>query len=48
MTSTADQLNVNFALIHKEQKKVREVNCMILVGDVKDQVDILMDDMADT
>lgn len=48
MTSIADRLNVEFALIHKERKKANEVDRMVLVGDVKDRVAILVDDMADT
>jgi hypothetical protein len=39
---------VEFALIHKERKKANEVDRMVLVGDVKDRVAILVDDMADT
>lgn len=48
VTSIADNLNVEFALIHKERKKVNEVSKMVLVGDVKDKVSIVVDDMADT
>jgi len=48
VTSIADRLNVEFALIHKERKKANEVAAMVLVGDVKDRVTILVDDMADT
>uniref|UniRef100_A0A8C2C3A7 ribose-phosphate diphosphokinase n=1 Tax=Cyprinus carpio TaxID=7962 RepID=A0A8C2C3A7_CYPCA len=48
LTSIADRLNVDFALIHKERKKANEVDRMVLVGDVKDRVAILVDDMADT
>ncbi|XP_036902192.1 ribose-phosphate pyrophosphokinase 2 isoform X1 [Sturnira hondurensis] len=48
VTSIADRLNVDFALIHKERKKANEVDGMVLVGDVKDRVAILVDDMADT
>lgn len=47
-TSIADKLDVDFALIHKERKKANEVSRMTLVGDVKDRVCILVDDMADT
>ena len=42
------RLNVEFALIHKERKKANEVAGMTLVGDVKNRVAILVDDMADT
>ncbi|XP_053168341.1 ribose-phosphate pyrophosphokinase 2 isoform X4 [Hemicordylus capensis] len=48
VTSIADRLNVEFALIHKERKKANEVDRMVLVGDVTDRVAILVDDMADT
>ncbi|XP_028401325.1 ribose-phosphate pyrophosphokinase 2-like [Dendronephthya gigantea] len=48
VTSIADRLNVEFALIHKERKKANEVASMVLVGDVKNKIAILVDDMADT
>ncbi|XP_076312270.1 ribose-phosphate pyrophosphokinase 2 isoform X2 [Tachypleus tridentatus] len=48
VTAIADHLNVEFALIHKERKKANEVASMVLVGDVKDKIAILVDDMADT
>ncbi|XP_014667652.1 PREDICTED: ribose-phosphate pyrophosphokinase 2-like [Priapulus caudatus] len=48
VTSIADQLNVEFALIHKERKKANEVQSMVLVGDVREKPAILVDDMADT
>lgn len=48
VTSIADKLNVDFALIHKERKKANEVASMVLVGDAKNKVAILVDDMADT
>lgn len=48
MTSIADKLNVDFALIHKERKKANEVASMVLVGDTRNKVAILVDDMADT
>lgn len=48
VTAIADRLNIGFALIHKERKKANEVAAMVLVGDVKDRVAILVDDMADT
>jgi ribose-phosphate pyrophosphokinase len=44
----ADKLDVEFALIHKERKKANEVSRMVLVGDVRERVCILVDDMADT
>ncbi|CAB4067119.1 PRPS [Lepeophtheirus salmonis] len=48
VTAIADRLNVDFALIHKERKKANEVASMVLVGDAKGRVAILVDDMADT
>lgn len=39
---------MEFALIHKERKRANEVDRMVLVGDVKSKVAILVDDMADT
>merc|ERR1711862_778162 len=48
VTAIADRLNVEFALIHKERKKANEVDRMVLAGDAKDRVAILVDDMADT
>jgi len=48
VTAIADHLNVDFALIHKERKKANEVDRMVLVGDVRDRVAILVDDMIDT
>ena len=47
-TSIADQLGVDFALFHKERKKANEVSRMVLVGNARDKVAILVDDMADT
>ena len=48
VTAIADRLNVEFALIHKERKKANEVASMVLVGDAKNKIAILIDDMADT
>jgi len=48
VTSIADRLNIDFALIHKERKKANEVASMVLVGDARGRVAILIDDMADT
>lgn len=48
MTSIADRLNVDFALIHKERVRANEVQSMVLVGDVTNRIAILVDDMADT
>ena len=48
VTAVADKLDVEFALIHKERKKANEVESMVLVGNVKDKVAVLVDDMADT
>ena len=48
VTSIADKLNIGFALIHKERRKANEVASMVLVGDVRERIAILVDDMADT
>lgn len=38
VTSIADRLNVDFALIHKERKRANEVEKMTLVGSVENKV----------
>jgi len=48
VTSIADKLDVDFALIHKERKKANEVSRMVLVGSVEGKIAVLVDDMADT
>ncbi|CUM63671.1 uncharacterized protein PRCAT00001255001 [Priceomyces carsonii] len=48
VASIADKLDVNFALIHKERQKANEVSKMVLVGEVTNNVCLLIDDMADT
>jgi len=44
----ASKLSLDFALMHKERVKAGEINRMILVGDVKDRVCVLLDDMSDS
>lgn len=44
----ADRLSVDFALFHKERKKANTLSRMILIGNVKGKIAILVDDMADT
>ncbi|KAI9706384.1 MAG: hypothetical protein M1836_003389 [Candelina mexicana] len=46
--SIADGLNLGFSLIHKERARPGEVSRMVLVGDVRDRIAIIVDDMADT
>lgn len=46
--SLAEDLKLTFALIHKERIKANEVSRMVLVGDVKGKLCIIVDDMADT
>ncbi|CAD7694161.1 unnamed protein product [Nyctereutes procyonoides] len=48
VTSITDRSNVDFALIHKEQKKANDVDLRVLVGALRNRVAILTDDMADT
>ncbi|KAJ5240083.1 hypothetical protein N7468_004702 [Penicillium chermesinum] len=51
-TAIADQMGIEFALIHKERRPTkitdRQNATMMLVGDVRDRVAILIDDLADT
>ncbi|KAK9582013.1 ribose phosphate diphosphokinase subunit prs4, variant 2 [Aspergillus fumigatus] len=47
-TGIADRLDLQFALIHKERPRPNEVSRMVLVGNVKDKIAIIVDDMADT
>lgn len=50
VTSLADKLNVDFALIHREthhtDEDVKETR-LTLVGDVKDKICIMLDDVVD-
>ncbi|KAG6898764.1 hypothetical protein C0993_004469 [Termitomyces sp. T159_Od127] len=49
VTAIADKLNVEFALIHRARDgKSQSERMDLLVGDVKDKVAILVDDMIDT
>lgn len=47
-TAIADRCDLDFALIHKERQKANEVSRMVLVGDVRGKIALLVDDMADT
>ncbi|OLN91961.1 Ribose-phosphate pyrophosphokinase 5 [Colletotrichum chlorophyti] len=51
-TAIADELDMAFALIHKERRPTKYTEqrnaSMMLVGDVKDKVCILVDDLVDT
>jgi ribose-phosphate pyrophosphokinase len=45
----ADKLGCEFALIHKDRKhNTAGGDAMLLVGDVKDKICIMLDDIADT
>ena len=48
VTAIANRLDLKFALIHKERIKANEVDSMVIMGDVKNKVAILIDDIADT
>lgn len=48
MTGVADRLDIDFAIIHKERKKFSNHETSVLVGDVKNRVAIMVDDLADT
>ncbi|KAJ5105968.1 hypothetical protein NUU61_003315 [Penicillium alfredii] len=51
-TAIADSMGMEFALIHKERRPTkitdRQNATMMLVGDVRDRIAILIDDLADT
>ena len=47
-TAIADKLGIEFALIHRQKKNGKLESMHILVGDVRDKVAILVDDMIDT
>lgn len=53
VTSIADKLNIDFALIHKGRKRGLasadgSSSSLFLVGDVKGRVAVIVDDIADT
>lgn len=48
MTGVADRLDIDFAIIHRERKKFSDQETAVLVGDVKNRVAIMVDDLADT
>ncbi|KAJ7029984.1 phosphoribosyltransferase-like protein [Mycena alexandri] len=51
VTAIADKLGVEFALIHRQRDRKRQnapERMELLVGDVKDKIAILVDDMIDT
>ncbi|KAK7057653.1 phosphoribosyltransferase-like protein [Favolaschia claudopus] len=51
VTAIADKLGVEFALIHRQPERKRQnapEQMELLVGDVKDKIAILVDDMIDT
>lgn len=48
VTTLAEGLGLDFAIIHKERRIANEVNKMVLVGDVKQRPTLIVDDMADT
>lgn len=48
MTSIADRLDIDFAIIHKERQRANEGDSSVLVGDVKGRTAIMVDDLADT
>jgi phosphoribosylpyrophosphate synthetase len=44
----ANKMNVQSAFIYKERKKASEISRMIIMGDVRDKICFLIDDMIDT
>lgn len=43
-----NKMNVSSAFIYKERKKASEISRMVIMGDVKDKICFLVDDMIDT
>ncbi|XP_023938772.1 ribose-phosphate pyrophosphokinase 2-like [Bicyclus anynana] len=50
MTSIADRLDIDFAIIHKERQRANDEDddSTVLVGDVSNRTAIMVDDLADT
>ncbi|CAH0725004.1 unnamed protein product, partial [Brenthis ino] len=49
MTSIADRLDIDFAIIHKERQRTNDdEDATVLVGDVRNRTAIMVDDLADT
>lgn len=48
MTSIADRLDIDFAIIHKERQRANEGDSTVLVGNVYNRTAIMVDDLADT
>ncbi|XP_054167366.1 ribose-phosphate pyrophosphokinase 2-like [Oppia nitens] len=49
VTSLATKMGLNFAIIHKHKNKSnKQIESMVLVGDIKKRVVIIVDDLADT
>lgn len=48
MTAIADRLDIDFAIIHKERQRAHQGDSTVLVGNVKDRIAIMVDDLADT
>ncbi|CAH0399527.1 unnamed protein product [Chilo suppressalis] len=48
MTAIADRLDIDFAIIHKERQRANQGDSTVLVGDVKNRIAIMVDDLADT
>lgn len=46
--SVADKLDLDLAILHKETNADTDEKYMVLVGDVKDKVALIIDDIADT
>ncbi|CAG9790852.1 unnamed protein product [Diatraea saccharalis] len=48
MTAIADRLDIDFAIIHKERQRANEGDSTVLVGDVRNRIAVMVDDLADT
>lgn len=47
-THIADKLSIDFALIHKDRRSATTGSNLMIVGEVKNRICILIDDIADT
>jgi len=48
VTSLSDRLHTDFAIVHQDKGKINKKSSITLIGNVKDKVAILVDDVVDT
>ena len=44
----ADQIDIDFAIVHKGKRMANNVRKMILVGNITSKTAVIIDDMAET